>query len=324
MNEHIASIVCPNCGASSTNHNKCDFCGSVLVRFADKNVQHLEEKFGKSVRSIPGLDVALEENLSLQESSGNDSIIITRIFPSEEDRNDVAANNAAWETVRTYHNWRVNRQGKYPGDVPKRNFYMTPKGKTAFGTDYYEIISSKDSLFGSDKSSIINQDYGLTLRFPFSKKNIVLIHEYSVYENKPFVSKSNDFDFSEPEKEFREHIDFDGLFRPFKYNNGMFYLLDLGQDIESASRIATYYVGLVDKGGFWKGTEISWMKYCNHPYQGRLTNYERNVFTFDIETLVLNKNDIILDPTTGNIIRKSEIKPVVQEREKSFWEKLFG
>ena len=31
-------IKCPNCGASSTNHTNCEYCGSLLVRFVDKGI----------------------------------------------------------------------------------------------------------------------------------------------------------------------------------------------------------------------------------------------------------------------------------------------
>lgn len=299
MNNRIASIVCPNCGASSTNRNKCEFCGSVLVRFAVKDVQNLEEKFGQSVRIIPGLDLALEENLSLQESCTDDSIIITRIFPSKEDRSDIKANEVAWKVIRSSERKR-RRMGIS---------YRTPKAKTSFGTDYYEIVSAKDALFGAQRGALANRDLGFLLRFPFSNNNIVEISNYSVYCNPnaadpdKIISCSPDHDFPlNSESEFRESIDFDGMFRPYKYENGMYYILDLGQDIESAARIATHYISRVDEGGFW--------------------SYDRNIFTFETETVVINKADAIIDPITGNIVRKDEIEQTPPK--KSFWEKIFG
>ena len=299
MNDRIASIVCPNCGASSTNRNKCEFCGSVLVRFADKDVQNLEEKFGQSVRIIPGLDLALEENLSLQESCTDDSIIITRIFPSKEDRSDIKANEFAWKVIRSSERKRMRMGIRY----------RTPKAKTSFGTDYYEIVSAKDALFGSQRGDLANRDLVFLLRFPFSNNNTVEISTYNVYCNPnaadpdKIISCSPDHHFPyNSEYEFRKNIDFDGMFRPYKYENGMYYILDLGQDVESAARIATHYISRVDEGGFW--------------------SYDRNIFTFETETVVINKADAIIDPITGNIVRKDEIEQTPPK--KSFWEKIFG
>jgi hypothetical protein len=34
----METITCPNCGASAKNHMNCEYCGSMLVRFVDKNI----------------------------------------------------------------------------------------------------------------------------------------------------------------------------------------------------------------------------------------------------------------------------------------------
>lgn len=311
MNERLTSIVCPNCGANSTNHKKCDFCGSILVQYADKNVKCLDEKFGKSVRFIPGLDSALEENFSLQGSCPEDSLIVTRIYPPKADRNNTKAIN---DTIK-----RNRDLLKLSSDSL---WLITPPDKTALGTNYYEIISSRDSSYLASIGGNEVNDSGLCLRFPFANNNNSFIREYGIcYDiNNPkdrWVNTYMDSSYSEltPYKKvetvFRERIDYEGLFKAYRYNGGLFYLLDLGRDIDSAARIITYYVQLIEKAGVFK-----------IPIDSRYY-YQRNIMTFDVETLAINKNDIILDPNTGNIVKKDEVKPLIPEK-KSFWEKLFG
>ena len=41
----MKTIVCPNCGANATNHENCEFCGSLLVRFEDQSIKFNEEKY---------------------------------------------------------------------------------------------------------------------------------------------------------------------------------------------------------------------------------------------------------------------------------------
>ena len=60
----MRAIECPNCGAPATNHQNCNFCGSLLVRFADKGI----DLYLNNDAVLPGLINQLEKNLSLQES----------------------------------------------------------------------------------------------------------------------------------------------------------------------------------------------------------------------------------------------------------------
>lgn len=64
----MRAIECPNCGAPATNHQNCEFCGSLLVRFADKDIDLSRTSYLSNDAVIPGLINQLEKNLSLQES----------------------------------------------------------------------------------------------------------------------------------------------------------------------------------------------------------------------------------------------------------------
>ena len=41
MENQVQTIVCPNCGANASNHSNCEYCGSILVRFA--GVEHQDD-----------------------------------------------------------------------------------------------------------------------------------------------------------------------------------------------------------------------------------------------------------------------------------------
>ena len=71
-------IKCPNCGASSTNHTNCEYCGSLLVRFVDKGIDLSTTSYLTNDKVYEGLIDALRQNLDRQELS--DSAIETGIF----------------------------------------------------------------------------------------------------------------------------------------------------------------------------------------------------------------------------------------------------
>lgn len=71
-------IKCPNCGASSTNHTNCEYCGSLLVRFVDKGIDLSTTNYLTNDKVYAGLIDALQKNLDRQELS--DSTVETGIF----------------------------------------------------------------------------------------------------------------------------------------------------------------------------------------------------------------------------------------------------
>ena len=70
-------IKCPNCGASSTNHTNCEYCGSLLVRFVDKGIDLSTTGYLTNDKVYAGLIDALKQNLDRQELS--DSAVETCI-----------------------------------------------------------------------------------------------------------------------------------------------------------------------------------------------------------------------------------------------------
>lgn len=78
----LRTITCPNCGATTTNHHNCEYCGSLLVRLISKELTIEDDIFGEHAYIIPGLEKALEENLYLQEALTPDQTIVTTIEDS--------------------------------------------------------------------------------------------------------------------------------------------------------------------------------------------------------------------------------------------------
>lgn len=75
--EQVSAIVCPNCGANTTNRVHCDYCGSVLVRFVDHGISIDSNKYGRTAKAIDGLEEALSGNLLMQEICGENEYVIT-------------------------------------------------------------------------------------------------------------------------------------------------------------------------------------------------------------------------------------------------------
>lgn len=66
MDNQAHAFVCPNCGANTTNRQNCEYCGSLLVRFADKNIAIDENQYGHTAFRFAGLENALTQNLEEQ------------------------------------------------------------------------------------------------------------------------------------------------------------------------------------------------------------------------------------------------------------------
>ena len=77
----MRAIECPNCGAPATNHQNCNFCGSLLVRFADKGIDLSTTSYLNNNAVLPGLIKELEKNLNLQQS---DNGVITEVYMDDK------------------------------------------------------------------------------------------------------------------------------------------------------------------------------------------------------------------------------------------------
>ena len=76
-------LKCPNCGANATNHQNCEYCGSLLVRFVEKGIDLSKTTYMSDAEVFPGLEQELRNNLSLQRQHPN-CIVETEICPRGE------------------------------------------------------------------------------------------------------------------------------------------------------------------------------------------------------------------------------------------------
>lgn len=80
MENQVSTIVCPNCGANTTNRRNCEYCGSALVRFADQNVAIDQNVFGKNALSFSSVATALRKNLGMQNDLSPTDVVLTEIL----------------------------------------------------------------------------------------------------------------------------------------------------------------------------------------------------------------------------------------------------
>ena len=62
----LKSLVCPHCGANTTNAQNCEYCGSLLVRFVDRGIDISNTSYLSGTCEYPGLITELKNNLRLQ------------------------------------------------------------------------------------------------------------------------------------------------------------------------------------------------------------------------------------------------------------------
>lgn len=85
MEGQISAIVCPNCGANTTNHQNCDYCGSLLVRFVGTDVNLDQTSYLSNDFCLPGLIDALKENIRLQKEHPDEMVTTDITDPFDDD-----------------------------------------------------------------------------------------------------------------------------------------------------------------------------------------------------------------------------------------------
>lgn len=85
----MKTVSCPSCGASATNHQNCEFCGSLFVRYDSAGLSPNEIFTNNSLtelenNSFPNLKEQLDLNLSLRKHYSCD-YFHTEIYPSKLD-----------------------------------------------------------------------------------------------------------------------------------------------------------------------------------------------------------------------------------------------
>lgn len=85
----VKTIVCPNCGANTTNATNCEYCNSLLVRFVDKGIDLSQTSYIDNKATFPGLIEALKKNIQLQNS--NNKVVTDIVGPINGRKSDYIA-----------------------------------------------------------------------------------------------------------------------------------------------------------------------------------------------------------------------------------------
>ena len=118
--ETVSTIVCPNCGANASNFHNCEYCGSLLVRFVDKNIPLDEEKYSKQALKLEGLEDALTKNLEEQAITNGRNHIHTHIRIDGENRVELDVTNPKAQTELVLYKLSKDKIARVkPTNVPE-------------------------------------------------------------------------------------------------------------------------------------------------------------------------------------------------------------
>ena len=112
----LKTITCPNCGATTTNPNNCEFCGSLLVRFADKGIDLSQTSYLNNEKVLPGLIPELKKNLMLQKAT--DDIVVTDIYSRFPCRGREIISHKLSVVRSGFANWDDQYEPDWPSDNP--------------------------------------------------------------------------------------------------------------------------------------------------------------------------------------------------------------
>lgn len=97
----IKTYTCPNCGAQITNTRNCEYCGSLLVRFAVHGIDVTKTEYMNDDYVFPGLKEELEKNLKLRKEHPGMNVA-TDIYKENSDGtmfciSILNCNNTSWQ-----------------------------------------------------------------------------------------------------------------------------------------------------------------------------------------------------------------------------------
>ncbi len=110
-------LKCPNCGANATNHENCEYCGSLLVRFVEKGIDLSKTSYMTSDGVFPGLVEELRQNFKLQEKHPMDFVCTDIVL--EDKKNNTFYTLSVLRTGRTvwYDGKKFDSFGKTQGFI---------------------------------------------------------------------------------------------------------------------------------------------------------------------------------------------------------------
>ena len=80
----VKQLTCPNCGANITNTQNCEYCGSLLVRFVDKDIDISKTSYLDKSCLSEKLLKALKLDLSMQKSISGYEYVVVDIYQRKQ------------------------------------------------------------------------------------------------------------------------------------------------------------------------------------------------------------------------------------------------
>lgn len=96
----VKTVVCPHCGANTTNTVNCDYCGSLFVRFADNGIDISNTSYLSDNIAFPELISEFKENLRLQKQTSE--LVLTRIIITK-----LLAGEKKWQNIDVVKSGRL-------------------------------------------------------------------------------------------------------------------------------------------------------------------------------------------------------------------------
>lgn len=160
----VKTVVCPHCGANTTNTVNCDYCGSLFVRFADNGIDISNTSYLSGNIAFPELISEFKENLRLQKVNQTDFGVATiikmpKLFCQEEkDATIIEWENAEIFVVKSGRMlWLDHTQielGRLEGgicivvafhdDVKSRKFKLTERHKKFKQLSSFSLFTHKN------------------------------------------------------------------------------------------------------------------------------------------------------------------------------------
>ena len=248
----MKTIVCPNCGANATNHENCEYCGSLLVRFVDQNIQYNEDNYNNPDIVETKLGDILDMHLTTAKQPGIGGVC-THIssFPSSPDNLALMEDTVCYVMNGAYlTKFGLDLIDPSPSDTVK-NFWSYRKN------DPFQIMRS----CANDHNSAYNQAtkfYDLS-SVKYYGSSLILVKPFINFGNNAAINSSrwepsmNLIRISQLNKRPLLRKDFGKLLysdvHQYDDYNIELYILDLGEDLQGAtSIIAQMGDGVLDSG----------------------------------------------------------------------------
>jgi len=160
---------CPNCGANATNHQNCEFCGSLLVRFVEKGIDLSKTTYLSNAQVYPGLIDHLRYNLQLQRQNPG-AVVYSGIGGELKGGLDLFIGNSSpatdsipvSDTPHLYVAIYFNRNSQLNEDAKQ---YWTKKLETFKSLDCYPLFTFKETTVGDADGSAEWIDYWYTIDY---------------------------------------------------------------------------------------------------------------------------------------------------------------